>query len=252
MNITPLEEHCMKALQKKLAQREKTELIAIIQQMLRQEPDLQWLLTTPLPTSSSQHVSLDPEVYRQQVLSAMAVGDQLRKHKRHEVQRRLLAIKTFADAFAKQHQYAAALTIYEVLVSEVIAHYNTYPDESIAFSVILQGSIDGFDTCFAGEEDNQQIRLRILQALFAIYRFFTDYSMDLDEDIPGLLVDNTTTQEREIIAGWIRDALSASRETKGTSTRQHYAILLAKLVKGPSGGQTTSRGYASDIVDSPH
>ncbi len=36
----------MKALQKKLEQREKTELIAIIQQMLGQEPDLQWLLTT--------------------------------------------------------------------------------------------------------------------------------------------------------------------------------------------------------------
>jgi hypothetical protein len=87
----------MKALQQKLEQREKTELIAIIQQMLRQEPDLQWVLTTPLPTSSSQKVSLDPEAYRQQVLNAMVVGDQLRKYKRDEVKRRLLAIKIFAD-----------------------------------------------------------------------------------------------------------------------------------------------------------
>jgi hypothetical protein len=31
----------MKALQKKLEQREKTELMAIIQQILRQEPDVQ-------------------------------------------------------------------------------------------------------------------------------------------------------------------------------------------------------------------
>ena len=51
----------MKALQKKLEHREKTELIAILQQMLRQEPDLQWLLTTPLPTASSPKVSLDPD-----------------------------------------------------------------------------------------------------------------------------------------------------------------------------------------------
>jgi len=43
----------MKALQKKLEQREKAELMAIIQQMLCQEPDMQWLLTTTLPTSSS-------------------------------------------------------------------------------------------------------------------------------------------------------------------------------------------------------
>ena len=43
----------MKALQKKLEQREKAELMAIIQQMLRQVPDMQWLLTTPLPAASS-------------------------------------------------------------------------------------------------------------------------------------------------------------------------------------------------------
>src|SRR6266516_5956231 len=133
----------MKALQKKLEQYEKAELIAIIQQMLRQEPDLQWWLTTPLPTSDPRQVSLDAEVYRQQVLAAMAQGDQLRKYKRHEVQRRLLAIKTFADEFAKQQQYAGALTIYEALVTEAIAHYNTYRDEYLAFSVIIQGCFDG-------------------------------------------------------------------------------------------------------------
>ncbi|HYU75102.1 MAG TPA: hypothetical protein VEL31_20735 [Ktedonobacteraceae bacterium] len=225
----------MKALQKQLEQREKSELIAMIQQMLRQEPEVQWLLTTPLPTSSQPKLSLDSEVYRQQVLAAMEMGNQLRKYKRHEVQRRLLAIKTFADAFANQQQYTAALTIYEALVTQVIAHYNTYPDESIAFNVILQGCVDGLDTCFAGEEDDQHIRLLVLQALFALYRFFTDQSMDLDEDIPGLLVGNTTMQEREAIAGWVRDALSVSKEAKWgvASTHRHYAILLTKLERGP-------------------
>jgi nucleoid DNA-binding protein len=38
-------------LKKNLEQREKSELIAIITHMLRQEPDLQWLLTTLLPTA---------------------------------------------------------------------------------------------------------------------------------------------------------------------------------------------------------
>jgi hypothetical protein len=40
--------------------------------MLRQEPELEWLLMTPLPTASSRKTSVDPEVYRQQVLAAMA------------------------------------------------------------------------------------------------------------------------------------------------------------------------------------
>src|SRR6266699_6151144 len=107
-------------LKNNLEQREKPELVAIIQHMLRQEPELQWLLMTPLPTASSRKSSLDPEVYRQQVLAAISAGDYQRK--RGEVQRRLTALKSIADEFATQENYAAALTIYEVLVSEIIQH----------------------------------------------------------------------------------------------------------------------------------
>ncbi len=210
----------MDTLKKNLQQREKTELITIIQHMLRQELDLQWLLATPLPTASSRQASIDPQMYRQQVLAAMSAGDSQRKRKRHEVQRRLTAIKSIADEFAE----------HEVLVTEVIEHFNDYRDEYVAFSVILTGCVDGLDTCFAGEEDNQEIRLRVLRALFAIYRFYTDSGMDLDEGIPGLLVGNTTHEERQIIAGWVRDGLS--RKAGGWSawnSRERYEALLAAL-----------------------
>ena len=213
-------------LKKNLEQRENPELIAIIQHMLRQEPELQWLLMTPLPTVSSRKSSVDPEVYRQQVLAAMAAGESQRKRKRGEVERRLTAIKTIADEFAAQEQYAAALTIYEILVTEVIAHFNDYRDEYVAFCVILIGCIDGLDSCFAGEEDNPEMRLRVLRMLFAIYRFYTDSGMDLDEDIAGLLVGNTSPEERQVIAGWAQDAL----EQKATwSSGERYEILLAAL-----------------------
>jgi hypothetical protein len=216
----------MDTLKKNLEQREKPELIAIIQQMLRQEPDLQWLLMTPLPTVSSPKSSIDPAMCRQQVLTAMSAGDDRRKCKRGEVQRRLIAIKTIADEFVAQEQYAAALTIYEVLVPEVIAHFNDYRDEYVAFSIILMGCIDGLDSCFAGEEDNPQMRLRVIRALFAIYRFYTDSGMDLDEDIAGLLVSNTSLEERRVIAGWVQDAL---KQKATWSNGERYEILLAAL-----------------------
>ena len=95
---------------KNLQQLEKPELIAIIQRMLRQEPELQWLLMTPLPSASSRKSSVDPEVYRQQVLAAMAAGENQRKRKRGEVERRLTALKSIADEFAAQENYAAALS----------------------------------------------------------------------------------------------------------------------------------------------
>ena len=200
---------------KNLEQRDKPELIAIIQHMLRQEPELRWLLMTPLPTASSRKSSVDPEVYRQQVLAAMAAGENQRKRKRSEVERRLTAIKSIADEFAARENYAAALSIYEVLVSEVIDHFNDYRDEFVAFCVILIGCIDGLDSCFAGEEDNPEMRVRVLRTLFAIYRFYADSGMDLDEDIAGLLVGNTSLEERQVIAGWYR--MRSSKKQRGAA-----------------------------------
>jgi len=152
----------MDNLKKKLERRGKPELIALIQHMLRQEPELEWLLTTPLPIVSSHKASIDSKIYQHQILAAMSAGDYQRKRKRGEVQRRLAAIKTIADEFAAQEQYAAALTIYEVLVCEVIDHFTDYREEYVAFSVILVGCIDGLDSCFAGEEGNPAMRLRAL------------------------------------------------------------------------------------------
>ncbi len=220
----------MDKIAKNLEKREKNELIALVKHMVLQEPNLQWLLTTSLPTPSSEKTSADPKIYQQQVLAAMAAGDYPRKPARHEVERRLTAIKAIADDFVKYEQYATALTIYEVLVNEIIAHYNDYRDEYIAFSVVLTACIDGLDACFAGETDNQKIRLRVLQALFAIFRFYTDSSMDLDEDIPGLLVGNTTAEEHHIIAGWARDALAEARNKKwitGYEMGKYHSLLQA-------------------------
>ncbi len=216
----------MDMLKKNLEQREKAELIAIITHMLRQEPELQWLLMTPLPTVSSRKSSLDPKVYRQQVLAAMAAGDYQRKRKRGEVDRRLTAIKSIADEFAAQENYVAVLTIYEVLITEVIEHFNAYQDEYIVFCVILTDYIDGLDSCFAGKEDNPEMRLRVLRTLFAIYSFYTESGMDLDGDIPGLLVGNTTAGERRVIASWVRDAFT---HKAAWSSSERYKALLAAL-----------------------
>ena len=217
-------------LKNNLEQREKPELIAIITHMLRLEPDLEWLVNTTLPTASSRKASIDPKIYQQQILAEMSAGDYQRKRKRGEVQRRLTAIKSIPDEFAANENYAEALTIYEVLVNEIIAHFNDYRDEYVAFSIILMGCIDGLDSCFAGEEDNPQMRLRVIRALFAIYRFYTDSWMDLDEDIPGLLIGNTTPEERQVIAGWIRDALQQTKaEGSAGYSRQRYEAFLAAL-----------------------
>jgi hypothetical protein len=41
----------------------------------------------------------------------MEAGEPRRQRKHHEVERRLMAIKAIADAFVKQHQYGAGITM---------------------------------------------------------------------------------------------------------------------------------------------
>ena len=55
--------------------------------------------------------------------------------------------------------------------------------------------------------------------------------MDLDEDIPGLLVGNTTTEERQVIASWVRDALAEAKGAKWSSSsrQQRYNTFLLAL-----------------------
>ena len=60
--------------------------------------------------------------------------------------------------------------------------------------------------------------------------------MDLDEDIPGLLVGNTTAEEREIITTWVREALAPLKPSKETrwgsgAARLEYETLVAALAK---------------------
>jgi hypothetical protein len=104
--------------------------------------------------------------------------------------------------------------------------FNDCRNEYVAFSVILMGCIDGLDSYFAGEEDNQEMRLRVLRTLFVIYHFYTDSEMDLDEGISGLLPGNSTAVERWVNAGRVKDALT---QKAAWSSIQRYEALLAAL-----------------------
>jgi hypothetical protein len=98
--------------------------MALLEHTLQQEPDFQWSVTALHPVTSSQKASIDPKLYQQQVLAVMEAGDYRRKPKRDEVQQPLTAIKSIADKFVEYEDCTVALKIDEVLVIEVIEHFN--------------------------------------------------------------------------------------------------------------------------------
>lgn len=218
-----------------LQQREKAELIAIIKLMLEQQPELAWILQTPLPVAGKRTQPINAGLYRNQIETAVSAAIEHHRDRtyREAMQHTLTALQTTADEFAGKNDYLAALTIYEVLVAAAIKHYFTVETGYLIFTPILTYCIDGLDSCIAEAGKNLEMRLRAFKALLAIYHFSVDSLLDLGEDIPDLLVGNTTSKERQILAGWVRDALARLTNKAGPGDEQSrtYRMLLRRLEK---------------------
>lgn len=114
---------------------------------------------------------------------------------------------------------------------EVIEHFSSIETGYLIFTPVLYNCIDGLDTCFADADENQEIRRRALKALFAIYSFSVASYTDLGEDIPDLLTENTTAEERRMIAVWVRDRLAQFPDKAGSVDTEvrTYRTFLRKL-----------------------
>ncbi|HET8844651.1 MAG TPA: hypothetical protein VFN35_24485 [Ktedonobacteraceae bacterium] len=214
-------------LDQELQRRDKAELIALIKLMLQQRPELSWVLQTQKPAMGKQLSSIDTYPYRQQIEAAVSA---IIEHHRDRTYREALGntletIQTVADGFAQQTDYLSALAIYEVLVVEAISHYFTIETGYLLFTPILEHCIDGLDSCVAEAGDNQDMRQRAFKGLFAIYRFSAGSGLDLGEDIPDLLVGNATSEERQIIAGWVHKELAQLSSNAGSAEKAYHHLL---------------------------
>ncbi len=120
-----------------LEQCSKAELITLIKQMLRRDPDLELLLTTV----SKQRKSVDPEVYRRQVAAAFRHGG-YDWGAASGIADDLLSIKEIGDGFAQQHDYANATTVYEAIVTGVMEDYEAYNDENGELGSVINECVD--------------------------------------------------------------------------------------------------------------
>lgn len=216
-----------------LQRREKAELIALSKLMLQQQPELAWVLQTPLPTTGKSTLSTNASLYRSQIEQAVTAATEHYQDRsyREALKNTLATIQNTADTLSSSEDYAAAFAIYEILVTAAIRYFFEVETGYLIFPTILLRCIDGLDNCFAGVEEDWEIRQRVLKALFAIYRFSVASSMDLGEDIPDLLVRNPTSEERQIIADWVRKALAELPGKAGFANEQarQYRTLLRQL-----------------------
>jgi tetratricopeptide (TPR) repeat protein len=219
-----------------LEQRSKEELIALVKQMLIQEPELESLLEVPLPVAGKRSTPADPAIYRRQAAGVFFPSRFEWGAPLEDVENGLSAIMSIGQGFARQQDHTGAAAVYEAVALESLKHFEEYSGgESRPLDEIIMECAGALGECLAHEED-QATRERLLHTLFEIYRFDVDSGgFGLGEEVPDIVLENATSEELGVVAGWVREAIPQGDDWNSNRHRQIYGGFLLDLEPGITG-----------------
>lgn len=235
-----------------LEQYDKAELISLVKQMLRREPDLEDLVLT----MHRQDTPVDPALFRRQVETAFRrAGNEWGAEA--EVADELSAIQESADSFAQRRDYASAITGYNAIVAGIIEHHYEYRDGDGELHTVISACVETLGNWLDEVQGDSILRERILRILFSIYNFDIQAGgIAFGEDASTILSEQTTAQERQTIASWVREAIAASKKDASkvryflggaakTWAKQAGSKFASATLNNPSHGLKTSWASAS-------
>jgi uncharacterized Zn finger protein len=200
----------VEAIDAALDRRGKAELIALIKQMLRRQPDLEMLLDAPVPGGAGDGAPSDPEVYRRQAAAAFRHhGDEWGSA--YAIADELQAVRETGDAFLGQGQWAQAAAVYRGVMQAVTeAGESVYDDEGELLGVARDCS-EGLVRCLRAAEGPAG-REPLLRGLFDFLRDDLEAGgLGVSDEAYEALQELTTPEERRTVAGWARAALASAR-----------------------------------------
>ena len=194
-----------------LEKRSKAELIALIQQMIQREPDLEMLMEIPLPGFDTGEKPLDEQVIRQQANHAfrspkgdweMGWGDS------YEIVDELQSLFDLGEQYLAQNSPGNAATIYRIVAETVLEYEDAImQDEAGRLGGVIDDCAKGLEECLAFITDADQ-RENILQALFDCLTWdLKAGGIGVGDSIPDILLERATSQELQMISAWIRATL---------------------------------------------
>src|SRR5258707_15380675 len=91
----------------------------------------------------------------------------------------------------------------------MIENYNIYDNEGGDLGSVLNGCVDELKECLVNEQNDRELREKIMQLLLDIYEFDVESGGNsIGADAPVILVEHTTAEERRTIPGWVWETLS--------------------------------------------
>jgi uncharacterized Zn finger protein len=204
-----------------LEKRSKTELIAIIKEMLEQDPDLESLLELPLVEGDSQLLSI--KAIRQQANRAFREVDFEWGYAR-EIKRDLNPLLKLAAGYLSRNDAENSALVYETVVETILDNDNAaLGDEEGELLGVVHDCCDGLGRCLPAIDDAKK-RIEVLQVLFSAYQWDTIKigGVGAADNVPEILRSQTTPNERIEIAKWTREIMP---KRKSWSDGYHRAVL---------------------------
>lgn len=209
----------------------RSELIALVEQLIDAEPQLKSILKL---NALARQEAFDPVQYRRQITSVLErLGPHL--HPRdggHGLLRQLDNYLHLAETQARTDQWRDAGQIAALLAEEVSVRYDTLYDRegNLIYFVVQAVQIAG-EALMHLRDTN--LRLRLLRSLFIAFRedvLLGGYGMgDKARDI---LVEQTSPEERQRVIEWVEEALSQvtfSDEPGSNYKRRSFGAVILDL-----------------------
>src|SRR5690349_639081 len=153
-----------------LEKRSRAELIALIKEMLEQEPDLESLLELPLVDGDSQPLKI--KAIRQQANRAFQ-GTDFEWGYAREIKRDLNPLLKLAASYLSRNDVEDSSSVYEVIIETILDNENaTLGDEEGQLLGVVYECCEGLGRCLSGFTDAKK-RIGILQVLFSAYQWDT-------------------------------------------------------------------------------
>ncbi len=213
-----------------LEKRSKADLIALIKQMLEQEPDLESLLELPLSAEDSK--PLDIKVIRRQAQQAFrGSGYYDEWTDTGEIERNLNPLLKLAAGYLSRDDAENSALIYETIIDSIMDNEDAaLGDEEGELLGVVYDCAEALGKCLEKIKESKK-RIETLQVLFSAYQWdsITMGGVGAADCVPEILTSKTTPEERVEIAKWTREIMPKGKEWSDGYHREHLGRLLLDL-----------------------
>jgi len=220
----------VEAIDATLEKRSKAELIALIKQILDQEPDLDYLLELPL--SDEERKTLDIKTIRKQAQRAFGGSGYYDEWTNtREIERNLNPLFKLAEGYLAHNNANNAASIYETIIETILVNEDVaLGDEEGELLGVVFDCAESLGECISKTTDSKK-RKEILQVLFSAYEWdkIKMGGVGAADRVPEIFTSKTRPEEKTEIAKWTREIMPKGKDWSDGYHREVLGRLLLDL-----------------------